>query len=671
MKFSANTKTSKIAVALFFAGVMLVCGQLCSCSNEETAYSFSSKIDEVDVLIRNHQVGEALSLLRKAERCASNPDSRLSLFKRYKTLGEKSLCEKTLRKAAKKFPDSIQIAAVYSDFLLRNDRIVEAEKSSRILSGTKYGSIHSEAVLKKNSSGTLSTYLSLNFAKVYEDIFASSTNSNRNWLVNAALVYLANGDYSRASYLQDYILKTNGKIPSKEALFWAFVQFDAGNYDLCIRNAKLVSVSGFKATAAALASDSYRKLNDDEEAEKVREYIISLGDEEVPDTVAVNSAIWAYNHKEYARAYRLLKGVLDENPECQPALLTYGKISWLDSLPVPESDLEKTVRETTTLRTSYMKEKDERPRFLVTDAISMISSVEEKYQKEQRENRNDSNIIDKIDSLIVERLSLFLRTNSELPINARTSEIWRTLEANESGVNLYPSKLVCFAVQKLISYGFPDDAHRLFMDFVNAKYMNSSNDAAAERYSENAEVNESGERVEIDIFGGERVVKADAVPESVVRLAFGEEVAKSASSMNIWEVELAAYFALVDGNIETAKKLYEYVLFESGEVVNSTVGDYNSSFENISSVASSSSAVNLAMIYSSFGDKDAALSLYGLASGKCENVFVKSKILHRIAKIQLERNDLRNAKISIDYSLALDPQNADALLIKRQCVDME
>lgn len=672
MKVSANSKTSKIvAMFLVFAGTMLACGQLASCSKDDTSYSFNSKIEEIDVLIQNHQVGEALSLLKKAERYASKPEFRLSLFKRYQKLGEKSLCEKTLRKANKKFPDDIQIAASYANFLLRNDRIVEAESVSKILSGTKYGSIHSEAVLKKNSAGSLSTYLTSNFAKVYEDIYESSTNVKTEWLVNAALVYLANGDYDRASLLQEGILRNGRSMTSKEALFWAFVQFDAGNYDLCIRNVDLVSDNGYKAIAAALASDCYRQLNDDEKAEKIREYIISLGDDDIPDNIAVNSAIWAYNHKEYARAYHLLMGVLDDNPECQPALLTYGKISWLDSLPVPETDLERTVRETTSLRTSYMLKKDERPRFVVDDAIARIAKVEEKYQKEQKENKSDSNIIDKIDSLIVERISLFLRKNSDLPINARTSEIWRTLEANESGVNLYPSKLVCFAVQKLISYGFPDDAHNLFMDFVNAKYMNSTKLETAEKYSSNVETNEAGKKVEIDIFGGERVVKADAVPESIVRLAFGEEVAKSASSMNIWEVELAAYFALVDGNIETAKRLYEYVMFESGGVVNSSVGNYDGSFENISPLASSSSAVNLAMIYSSFGDKDAALSLYGLASGKCENVFVKSKILHRIAKIQLEKNDLRNAKISIDYSLSLDPQNADARLLKRQCVDME
>lgn len=672
MRFSATSKTSRrISVVFGVLSIIFVCGQFVSCDKGDTTFSFNSKIDEVDVLIKNHQIGEALSSLKRCERYASSPDSRLSLFKRYHKLGEKSLSEKTLRKALKKYPDNIRIAAAYANFLLRADRIAEAEKVSRILSGTPYGAIRSEAVLKKNSSGTLSTYLAADFAKVYEDIYKSSTNVNTDWLVNAALVYLANGDYANASMLQEYLIRDKRRLTSKEALFWAFVQFDAENYDLCLRNLNSVTLSGFRAMAAALASDCYKKLHDDEKAEQVRDYIISLDSEDIPDTVSVNSAIWAYKHKDYARAHKLLMGVLDSSPECQPALLTYGKIAWLDSEPIVESDLEKTVRATTSLKTSYMKLMDERPRFDLNDAIRRLLDIEEKYQKEQRANRGDSNIIDKIDSLIVERISLYLRKNSELPINARTSEVWRTLEANESGINLYPSKLVCFAVQKLISYGFPDDAHKLFMDFINAKYLNSAKKDEAENYSLETETNEVGKKVEIDIFGGERVIKSEVVPASIMKLAFGEEVAKSANSMNVWEVELAAYFALVDGNIETAKKLYEYVLFESGDVVNSIAFDYNGGFENISSVASSSSAVNLAMIYSSMGDKDAALSLYGLASGKCEDVYVKSKILHRIAKIQLEKNDLRNAKISIDYSLALDPQNADARLLKRQCIDTE
>ena len=268
-----------------------------------------------------------------------------------------------------------------------------------------------------------------------------------------------------------------------------------------------------------------------------------------------------------------------------------------------------------------------------------------------------------IDSLIVERISLFMRANSELPINAKTAEIWRTLEKNESGLNMYPSLLVYYCVQKLISYGFIDDARTLFSNYISAKYLGAKDGGENGDVPVASRENEPVE-VKLDMFGGDYSEKSEIVPESVVRLAFGDRVAKSVASMSIWEVELAAYFSLIDGNVSAAKRLYEFVLFESGGVVNSY--DVAQSFENVSVFATPASAINLSMIYSSTGEFQKALSLYGLAAGKCESVALKSKILYRIAVIQFSLGNVEQAKLSIDYSLSLDPQNAEARLFRRK-----
>ena len=634
-----------IAVALF---------SLVSCDRGESALSFKSAVDEADVYIRNNQYTDALNALKKSERFANDPMSRLGLYRRYAKIGEKARAEKTLRKAAKKFSKSPEVLAVYGNFLLRQDRISEAEKITKPLRGTRYGSVYSEAALKKNSSGNLSTYLTKDFSAVYKDIFVGTMNTT--WLVNAALVEVANGDYPAASALEEPIIRENRKLTSPEALFWALVQFDAENYDACLWNTNLVTNIKYTPVAASVASDCYTILDEGEKAESVRMSLIS-SDAQIPDSLAVNQALSDYRNGRYKRSYDLLTGVLARNPEYAPALLSYGKLSWIDSQPVSMTDLEMTLRQTT-LRTESMKAYDERPRFLVEDAIEKLSSVEKKYQEKFRENRGESNIIDSIDELIVERISLYLRNNSDLPLKARTAEIWKTLEKNESGVNVYPAKLVYFAVQSLISFGYTDEARKLFMNYINARYMSSDRKDSGEKPVQDS--------VEIDIFGGERRVKAEVVPSSVASLAFGEKVAENAESMSVWEIELAAYFALIDNNAETARKLYEFVLFESGGVVNSGRGSYSASFENISPLASVSSAVNLSMIYSSTGEKESARSLYGLAAGRCENPVIKSKILHRIAQTQIGLGDYKGASLSVDYSLALDPQNAEARLLKRQ-----
>ncbi len=647
-----------IAALTFFVAVVCV-----SCNRDDGGVSFSASIENADKLVSKGQNAQALKELKKAEKYAYTPSSRLSLYKRYKRLGEKRLSEKILKKSVKKFPDNLELCAVWGQFLIRNNKIDAAAKNAKKLAGTQFGSIYSEAILKQSvkkngGANDMSVFLSEEFFPIYNDIFVGTGDSR--WLLNGALIRLFSGDYLKASLLEESLISKNAELPSKEAMFWAKVQFDAGNYDIALWNLDKVSSDSYFEEVAALRSDCYVKLNELELAEKSRSQLLSerelessnVSDSDVLNIIRVNSALWAYSEGQYQRAWDLLMAVFEKNDAFVPALLSFGKIAWEDSQPVHISDLEKSLRKTT-LRTDKMREFDERPRFLVSDAIQRLSEVEERFRKSE-------DAPDGLDALIVERISLFLRANSELPLKARTAEIWRTLELNESGVNLYPSLLVYFSVQKLISYGFPEEARSLFANYINAKYLNAMRDKTNRERSENVS--------EVDIFGGEYRVPRENVPEGVVRLAFGEKVSQNVSSMNVWEIELAAYFSLIDGNYEAAKRLYEFVLFESGNVVNEG-RENGGSFDNVSTLASAASAVNLAMIYSSIGEGRDALSLYGLAAGKCADSYTKSKVLYRISDLQFSFGELESARISIDYSLALDPQNADARLLKRKMTD--
>lgn len=655
-----------------FAAISVFCAVFSSCEKTNEHYSFLTSIQNVDDLVMKKDFSGALKLLKKSEKYAYNYQARLGLYKRYKYLGEKKLAEKALKKGLKKFPGNPELAAVYGQFLLREGRAGDAEKVTKILSGTKYGSVYSEAVLKNSSTKSLPVYMSDKFIDIYKDIYANTRNPA--WLVNCALIYLSNGEYLKASLLQEGILRNGAKLKfvsraeaeafASSSVFWALVQFDAANYDICLQNlsnaVKFTTSEEVRSLAASVSSDCYMQLDEIEQAEKARSAYIESSPEKIPDIVAVNSALWSYENRQYRRAYDLLFSVLERNPSYAPALLSYGKLAWEDSLPVEMTDLEKTVRKTT-LRTEKMREFDERPRFLISDAIHRLSEIEDKSRGDEKTGEvSEMNLID---SLIVERISLFMRANSELPINAKTAEIWRTLEKNESGLNMYPSLLVYYCVQKLISYGFIDDARTLFSNYISAKYLGAKDGGENGDVPVASRENEPVE-VKMDMFGGEYREKSEKVPESVVRLAFGDRVAKSVASMSIWEVELAAYFSLIDGNVSAAKRLYEFVLFESGGVVNSY--DVAQSFENVSVFATPASAINLSMIYSSTGESQKALSLYGLAAGKCESVALKSKILYRIAVIQFSLGNVEQAKLSIDYSLSLDPQNAEARLFRRK-----
>lgn len=638
-KSPAVRKIFVLCSILFLAGIFFA-----SCSKTEDS-SFMSGMESIDIFIKNGDSSEAMRLLKKYEKKAYSSFARLGIYRRYMTLGEEKRAEKVLVKGLKKLPDNLELTAVYGHFLLRHGQLLKAIDITKILEGTKYGSIRSEALMKKllqneNLQELSKQLLSREISSAYYDTYVG-TNDSR-WLRNCALIYLLRGDYGLVSSLQRELED------SQDALFWAYVQYDSGNYDIAVRNLEKVRSPMLRGSAALLASDAYMMLDDEESAEANREaYIadVQKTGAKIQPSIYVNSSLYAFRHEQYRKSYEYLIDALIAEPDYIPALITYGKLSWKDSQPLQMSELEKALRKTS-LRTNKMREYDERPKFTIADALYRMQDTLERESKAGIKHNDD---------LIVERLSLYLKDNPELNLTQKTAAIWEELEQNELGTNLYPAHLVQFAVQKFLSWGLIDEGRTLFMNYIDAKFDLN--------YRKKASEAGTTENVKTDIFGGEKIETVPVIPESVARLAFGDRAADKSDRMEIWEIEFAAYFSLLEKNISAAKRLYEYVLFETGGVKNSNAkGNINS----ISPLAASSSAANLAMIYSSSGDRKRALSLYTLAAGKSKLPEVKSKLLYRNAKIQVDMGDLNAAKTSLRYSLSLDMSNADARLLKRQ-----
>lgn len=608
---------------IFFLVISVFCLAVsCNKNNDESLYL--SAMVNVDMHVRDGDLKEAFAVLKKSEKYASTSLERIGIYRRYMRLGEKKAAEKVLVKGLKKNPGNLELAAVYGHFLTVENRLDESVKISSSLIGTKYGSIYSEAAIKKiensvKESGRRAGYLSKSLSGAYYDAYVATKNPQ--WLKNASLAYLAAGEYSKAAALQP------PSFEPKDALFWSFVQYDAGNFDLAITN--LAGVETPTVLSTSLASDSYVMLNDLDRAEHERELILE-NTVDFPSNIAVNSAIWAYRKEQYKKAYSLLMGVIMSENTFVPALLTYGKLAVEDSKPIPMSDLELTLRKTS-LRTNKMREFDERPRFLVSDAIFRIDEALQKGEKSE--------------DLLVERLSLKLFERKDAPAKQKMALLWEELEHNTLGTNLYPPKLVQFVVQKLISYNEVESARELFSNYIKSKYLLPLSFEKDAKYEVPA--------VQTDVFGGERRISVQRITPAM-KMVFGDEVAKAAIGMALWELEYAAYFSLLDGNANAAKQLYEFVLDEGGD------------FNSVASMTSPSSVINLAMVYSSTGDKVKALSLYGLAAGKSREPELKSKILCRIAKVQVGMKNPSEALRALDYAIGLDPKNAEARALKRQ-----
>lgn len=599
-----------------------------SCSGSGKSSSFTAALNTVDSYINLGQTQDALKLLKKTSKSAYSAYARLGIYRRYMTLGEKALAEKTLLSAMKKIPGNREIHAVYANFLLKEKRIPEALKTASVLKGTEYGSVYGEILLK---SGQNEELFSAERTEIYRDCYAATKNEK--WLVNAALQFLKDGNYSEAAVLQQ-------NFDSEFAVFWAAVQFDAKNYDLCLENLENVEKRGDVRFDRGLASDAFYMLGDYDSAEKEREKIILKAEEakrdDVPENVYLNSAIWSYNAGEYARAYDLLMTVVMRNSRNIPALLTYGKFAGAD-FEVEEEDLFEQELRKTGLRTYSMQQRDERPKFLISDAVFRIDQVLE-WQRE--------NSLPLSDELLVEKLALWLTENSSLPQKKLESEIWKTLETNEIAENMYPPVLVQFAVSRFLNFGKKEEAQLLFEKYLDARYK-----MKRQEQDEN--------KVEYDIFGGEKRYAAPVVPEFVTRAAFGDRAADYARTMENWEIETAAFFALLDGNVSAACRLYEYVLFETGGA-RTVQGD--GQIVSFSRLCSVTSAVNLAGIYASEGDLKKALNLYGLSSGRTKSRKFKSKILYLTALVQEDLKNTDGAVLSLEYALSLDPMNAQARL---------
>ncbi len=611
------------AVICLFAGIFLF-----SCSQNSIDSNFTASLELTDSYIRLGQTADALKTLKKASKSAYSAYARLGIFKRYEQLGETTLAAKTLENALKKIPDSLELKAVYSQFLIKNGRLEEALAVSSVLAGTKYGSIYSYCVLNSKDKEKL---LENSLFKIYNDCYESTKNEQ--WLLKSAIPYLKKGDYEQAASLQK-------NFETKNALFWAKVQFDAGNYDLCIQNLENAEETKIDENLIPLASDAFYLLGDYDSAEKEREKLLTANaDVQNFALTYVNSAIWAYNAKQYARSYDLLMRVIMNDCENIPSLLTYGKFAREDAQDSETDFFERELRKTT-LRTYSMQQKDERPKFLIDDAIFRI----EELIKKQKQDKNA------VDDLLVERLALWLSKMSNAVQNKKEAEIWKTLENNETADSLYPPELVNFAVCSFLNFGKEKEARELFEKYLDCHY----------KLKEKTEKNED---VVYDVFGGEKRYSAPEVPDFVVKAAFGDRASEYAPTMELWEVEMAAYFSLIDENFNAGKRLYEYALFETGGVKKQQNNEQITAFNRMCNV---SSAVNLASVYAGTGELNKALSLYGLASGRTRNKKLKSKILYRTALVQADMQNKDGAILSLEYAVSLDPMNAEARLLEKK-----
>ncbi len=650
-QFEKNVDCKKLrrSVSFFLIFFTLILGAsfFSSCSSHSEGASLTRRLDEVDAFIQAGDTGEAVRLLKEASKEAFSAYARIGIYRRYMLLGETESAEKTLVKGLKKLPQNEELSAVYANFLLRRNRLLEAARVAKCLEGTAYGSLYSEAVLRLVRTGSISVQDALNAPKkikndkkhpvpalttqTFKDpvlipLYADAWKAGRDWkwLSNAVTLLMLEGDTTNAVALKPKTLES-----MEEKLLWALVLYDSGLYadslqvlsgareSLVLTPSSLTTLSSSSLAdrekvatyleLCALLSDVYYILGSDDASEEERSILISsltnINESLLPENfratvlplVYLNSISHARMQNEPVREYELLSYALKNFPSNRNVLAAFGQFALDTAARPPEDELLTQLRQAG-LRTQKMEADDLVPAVALEEALSYIDASLKKSRDVPlvvlREELRDA-------SSLTDRAEL------------KASRVWLLLEQEETGTNTYPPEVLSYALSRLINCGFYDEAHQLFNRCMTASYGK------------------------------------DFIPSEEPQL------------MELWELEYAAYFEGTSGSARNSRRLYSYIAdhFADRAAVMHSTGQ-NETVVN--------ALVNLALIQASTGEEKLAVETLNMASGKTASIKTKAEILYRLAVLHKGLGDSRNAQRSLQYALTLNPSLGKAHLLQKE-----
>lgn len=556
----------------------------------------------------------AIKELKKVEKRAYDSWSYIGIYKRFILIGEQNLAEKIIKKALKKNKQNQELLAVYTNFLLRQNRLEDAGKYAEKLRNGNYASLYSELVLRESQKqvtdqGAYAFYQNEDFYQIYLDAYKGSKNPI--WLRNCAVYNLTQGLYNQAS-----LLNPPAYADVDDAYFWGLCLYDAGKYNFAIEALEKAhkyysdydNKKQFKCNEiqiVALESDAYMAVSDFEQADLVRSCVVNnidtvfadIKDDTLLPIIMVNSAIYAKNQMSEDYFADLLFYIVNRWPDYVPALILYSDFAYTSNLEKKEDDEVAALRRAG-IKSLEMEKYDSRRKIPLSDALYRI----------------DQSLKRKADPyLSITKLDLKYKTDPKLSEKDKYRDLWVLLEDNYIEGEIYHTLLVQYALNFLLTTKEYDDAWNLFYKFTTSH--------------------------------GKYDVKRD----------FWEQFIEQMKYYDLPIVEMAAWFASDLKKTNEAIRIYEYCVYESAGLLEDGL---------ISPLVSSASCMNLANIYFSIGKKDRALDLYGKIAGREVNNAKRSEIFYRIACIYSALGDIKNALRSSEYASSLYPENERASVLK-------
>ncbi len=658
-----NTKKSivipvlLVILALVITGGIFFAFRLRSSHYEGSA--IATELALIDASIKAGDTKAALSSLSRIERRSSSVLDRIGIYKRYITLGEYNRAEKCLLKTLRHHSSDQRLIALYSSLLIHQNRIKEALKYSKTLSGTEYGSLYAEACLreaivsnknpdeffgkknkflsffKKKEKNTLDEqndklfFSDSRFIPIYKDAYAGSKISL--WMMNAATILMKSGDFIGAADLYP------GEVSEfKDALFWGIVFYDNADYsdsltvllkadDFTKEQTEMDVASAIELRA--LESDDYYILGDDKSAQLMREkmlevsspYMNAFMDDKIPvlnrlmPLLFMNTALYSRDNGDLIKQYNKLFELVNYYPYYEPGLAAYAEYS-IESLTRPEEgSIDKQIR-AAGLKTLDMEDRDAVPVVQIEEVLSRIDIA-------MKENPSPNLIV------LQEVMNTLPHRHDEK--NEKASRVWSLLEENEISSGLYPPEIVRYCVNLLLENGDGQNAEKIFGDYLQAMYTQKNSGTDSSRKNKEVPV--------VTFF----------------------DPCEHPEKMRLWELEDAAYFYVQNENYDGAMKLYSYIL----ATFTKRVPVFNTEGQN---EIVTYSYINMANIYSGYNRTAQSLDYLGKANGRVKENLLKAEILYRMASDSWRLGNERDAVRSLQYALQLNPShNRARLLLKK------
>ena len=489
-------RTVVLSLTLFLLAPLFI-----KCSSHSENTSFISVLDSIDAYISNDDVKSALKTLKNAEDRAYSVYDRLGVYRRYILLGEEISAEEFLKKSIKVFPDNKELAAVYVELLLTQNRLDEAYAVSETLKNTEFASFYSECRLK--------TLLAQNDSALFRDADLTETylgawtgTSDTAWLRNAVCLIAEKGDFTGAASYYPGSVSTE-----PDVMMWACLFYDAGLFkeslDCLLSDVKFENNS-LELERLSLEADCFYVLDEEESAEDVRKTIVSKIEAEPPEIsvsrkflpqLFVNRSLYAERMQNAQLRLESLLYAADNYPYYEPALALYVKAALETHYAADENEIDSELR-AHGLRTLSMEERDRLPLITPDDAFLRLELA--------FENTHSSDF-----SVLKEQLTNLLSKGESSYV--RNARLWSYLEKQRYSSGVYSGRIMEYALSQMLSDGYEKEASGLFYDYVSSAHGTEFS------FTENKE------------------------------------------NLPLWEIQFAAYFEAAKGHADTALELYGFI----------------------------------------------------------------------------------------------------------------